>query len=251
MAAGGEESDGVGEAGCGRQEGSEVMPSHLRRRPRVLLGLTGSVASIKAAPLVAALALIADVKVVATAAATHFFDAADLPLVDPGANVFADEDEWHTWRVVGDPVVHIELRRWADILLVAPLSANTLAKLANGMCDNLLTCVVRAWDFGDEEKRVLLAPAMNTCMWESPFTRRHLDAMLHLGGSGGSGGEKRGTGGDGGGDSARISGGTVGVIDPVEKVLACGDVGNGAMASVDTIVATVALHAGNLALAAD
>jgi phosphopantothenoylcysteine synthetase/decarboxylase len=189
----------------------------------VLLGLTGSVASIKAAPLVAALALIADVKVVATAAATHFFDAADLPLVDPGANVFADEDEWHTWRVVGDPVVHIEL----------------------------LTCVVRAWDFGDEEKRVLLAPAMNTCMWESPFTRRHLDAMLHLGGSGGSGGEKRGTGGDGGGDSARISGGTVGVIDPVEKVLACGDVGNGAMASVDTIVATVALHAGNLALAAD
>lgn len=50
-------------------------------------------------------------------------------------------------RQVGDPVMHIELRRWADILIIAPLSANTLAKAANGMCDNLLTCVVRAWDF--------------------------------------------------------------------------------------------------------
>ncbi len=48
---------------------------------------------------------------------------------------------------MGDPVLHIELRRWADVLLVAPLSANTLAKMANGLADNLLTCVVRAWDF--------------------------------------------------------------------------------------------------------
>lgn len=47
---------------------------------------------------------------------------------------------------MGDPVVHIELRRWADALVIAPLSANTLAKLAGGLCDNLLTCVVRAWD---------------------------------------------------------------------------------------------------------
>lgn len=48
---------------------------------------------------------------------------------------------------VGDPVIHIELRRWADALVIAPLSANTLAKMAGGLCDNLLTCVVRAWDF--------------------------------------------------------------------------------------------------------
>ena len=50
--------------------------------------------------------------------------------------------EWRAWKTVGDPVLHIDLRRWADVLLIAPLSANTLAKLANGMCDNLLTCVV-------------------------------------------------------------------------------------------------------------
>jgi hypothetical protein len=53
-----------------------------------------------------------------------------------------DEEEWRDWGVVGDPIMHIELRRWADCLVVAPLSANTLAKLAQGLCDNLLTCVV-------------------------------------------------------------------------------------------------------------
>lgn len=58
-----------------------------------------------------------------------------------------DESDWRDWQKVGDPVLHIELRRWADIFVIAPLSANTLAKMANGMCDNLLTCIVRAWDF--------------------------------------------------------------------------------------------------------
>ena len=48
---------------------------------------------------------------------------------------------------MGDEVLHIELRRWADVIVVAPLSANSLAKLAGGLCDNLLTCVLRAWDF--------------------------------------------------------------------------------------------------------
>ena len=44
-------------------------------------------------------------------------------------------------------MLHIEFRKWADVLVVAPLDANTLAKLAGGLCDNLLTCVFRAWDF--------------------------------------------------------------------------------------------------------
>jgi phosphopantothenoylcysteine decarboxylase len=59
-----------------------------------------------------------------------------------------DDDDWRGWRKVGDDVAHVELRRWADALLIAPLSANSLAKVANGLCDNLLTCIVRAWDFG-------------------------------------------------------------------------------------------------------
>ena len=58
-----------------------------------------------------------------------------------------DEEEWHVWQAKGDPVLHIDLRKWADLLVIAPLSANTLAKTAQGLCDNCLTSVVRAWDF--------------------------------------------------------------------------------------------------------
>ena len=57
-----------------------------------------------------------------------------------------DEEEWEAWKKRGDPVLHIELRKWAHVLLITPLSANTLAKISNGICDNLLTQVCRAWD---------------------------------------------------------------------------------------------------------
>jgi len=51
--------------------------------------------------------------------------------------IFTDQDEWK-WAERSDPVLHIELRKWADLLLIAPLSANTLAKISNGLCDNLV-----------------------------------------------------------------------------------------------------------------
>lgn len=57
--------------------------------------------------------------------------------------VLRDTDEWAAWDRLGDAVVHIELREWADALVVAPLSANTLAKLAQGLCDNLLVGAAR------------------------------------------------------------------------------------------------------------
>lgn len=57
-------------------------------------------------------------------------------------------------------MLHIELRRWADALVIAPLSANSLAKLAGGLCDNLLTCIVRAWDF----HRALLVRGMRNAV---------------------------------------------------------------------------------------
>ncbi|GIM14859.1 hypothetical protein Vretimale_17744, partial [Volvox reticuliferus] len=139
--------------------------------------------------------------------AKNFINEADLPTeVMP---VLGDEAEWRQWRAVGDPVLHIELRRWADVLVVAPLSANTLAKMANGLADNLLTCVVRAWDF---TKPLLVAPAMNTAMWASPFTSRHLDTLTQLGVN-------------------------VVVVPPVSKRLACGDEGTGAMAAPEVIAA--------------
>jgi len=73
--------------------------------------------------------------------------------------VHLDEDEWPTgegqlWQR-DDPVLHIELRRWAEVFVIAPLDANTLAKLACGLADNCLTCVCRAWT----RAAVILAPA--------------------------------------------------------------------------------------------
>jgi phosphopantothenoylcysteine decarboxylase len=102
-----------------------------------------------------------------------------------------------------------QLRKWADVMLIAPLSANTLAKVSHGLCDNLLTCIVRAWDFS---KPLLVAPAMNTHMWSHPFTAPQLDILQRLG---------------------------VVVIPPISKRLACGDVGVGAMAAVESIVDAV------------
>lgn len=77
-----------------------------------------------------------------------------------------DEEEWHQWQQKGDPVLHIDLRKWADLLVIAPLSANTLAKVAQGLCDNCLTSVVRAWDFS--KPLVVSAsshPAVMSSLW--------------------------------------------------------------------------------------
>ncbi len=177
----------------------------------ILVGVTGSVATIVVKKLVDALSARGhEVQVVATKSSLYFFDSDSL-----GVKVWKDEDEWPgNGYERGQSIPHIELRRWADALLIAPLSANTLGKLAGGLCDNLLTCVFRAWDF---KKPVVIAPAMNTHMWESPFTRIHLRTLEGL----------------------SALGLKLVVIDPIAKTLACADVGIGAMAEVDTIVSSV------------
>ena len=174
-------------------------------KPNILVGCTGSVASIKVPQLVAALSSLGNVKVVATDAASHFFTAADVT-----CRVYRDADEWSAWSQRGDPVLHIELRRWADVFLIAPLDANTLAKLANGLCDNLLTCVARAWDV--RRRPLLFAPAMNTLMWEHPLTSRHVEQLTAFGYM---------------------------YVPVVTKTLVCGDKGDGAMAEVKTLVQSV------------
>ena len=209
-----------------------LTPNFKRRKEDykvdVILGMTGSVASIKAGELIMRLAYLAgpritSLKVVATKAAKHFFNWEEVKkdLSSPNIGFHSDEEEWRDWKKVGDPVLHIELRRWADILVIAPCSANTLAKLANGLCDDLLSCIVRAWDFKDPNKRLIIAPAMNTMMWESPFTQKHLETLVELGGGTMD-------------DQKRVQ-----IIGPVEKTLACGDVGNGAMASPEDIARLV------------
>lgn len=202
------------------------------RRLRVLIGITGSVAAVKAAEL---LSLLQEghgweVRAVATASAKRFLvsEAEEAARGDAARDGDAsaqenswrgllrrldtDEEEWGMWRRKGDPVLHIELRRWADIFLIAPLSANTLAKLAAGICDNLLTSVFRAWEFRSG-KPVVLAPAMNTEMWEHPFTEQHIRTLQSLG--------------------------DVHIVQPVVKTLACGDTGRGALAHLPDVVRAV------------
>jgi hypothetical protein len=106
-------------------------------------------------------------------------------------------------------VLHIEMRRWADIIVVAPASANLIAKAANGISDNFVLSVIRAWDFS---KPCVMCPAMNTAMWIHPSTKESLTKLQSWGWD---------------------------VLGPVVKRLACNDRGNGAMVSVPDIKAYV------------
>jgi phosphopantothenoylcysteine decarboxylase len=210
---------------------------------KVLLGVTGSVAAIRTPALYEKLREAGyEVKIVATTAALYFFDPAGMG--SPGQAqrnrevVILDDDEW-PGRDAGrryqrdDPVLHIELRRWADLFLIAPLDANTLAKLATGLADNCLTCVWRAWD---PNRPVILAPAMNTLMWEHPLTRRHLRQVA---GDLGAGTVPQDLNLDAMVNRINASCRTLRVIAPQSKRLACGDVGVGAMAELEEIVSAV------------
>nr|CAD7590932.1 unnamed protein product [Timema genevievae] len=184
------------------------------RRKRVLIGCTGSVAAIKTAMIGADLLRQGvDVRIILTESARHFFRRDDF---EPREGVFTDEDEWGMWKGRGDPVLHIDLAKWADLFLVAPLDANTLAKLAQGLCDNLLTCVARAWD---PKKPLVFCPAMNTQMWDHPLTSTHISALQSWG---------------------------YRLVPCVTKTLMCGDTGLGAMAEPGTIVGAVAEILGTL-----
>ncbi len=200
----------------------------------ILLGVTGSVAAIRVPALFSALAGRGhSVRIVATSASTHFFNPAEIGGTGERDSklVTLDEDEWPAagYRR-GNGVLHIELRNWADLFLVAPLDANTLAKLAVGLCDNALTCVWRAWDWN---KPVVLAPAMNTLMWLHPFTKKHLRSLAADFGAAHLPGHFD--------EEALIQqindrAKNLRIVPPTTKLLACGDHGVGAMAEVDTIV---------------
>jgi phosphopantothenoylcysteine decarboxylase len=209
--------------------------------PRILLGVTGSVAAIRTPTLYRALREAGHaVRVVATDPALYFFDPADLgpresddPAL-PSGPLHRDADEWPEGGYHrSDPVLHIDLRKWADVLIVAPLDANTLAKFALGFSDNCLTCVFRAWDFA---RPVVLAPAMNTLMWDSPVTHRHLKQILIDRGDGLA--RDDWTLAEADAVFARHAPGIV-LVPPQAKRLACGDVGLGAMAEVAAIAEVV------------
>ncbi len=107
--------------------------------------------------------------------------------------------------------MHIELRKLSSILLIAPLSANTMGKIANGLCDNLLTCVARCWDLKNHS--FIVAPAMNTMMYEHPITEYQLKLLS---------------------ETLKIK-----VLPTLSKKLMCGDEGYGAMLDVPSIIKEV------------
>lgn len=213
-------------------------------KAHLLLAASGSVATIKLPNIIRALSHQRhhnlSIRIILTSAAKRFLSgqSAEQPsysslLQFPAVEaIYDDESEWaEPWRR-GSEILHIELRRWADLLVIAPLSANTLAKIVAGMADNLLTSVVRAWDTtgeidgrdvgdsrdGDGEKRkkkkIIVAPAMNTAMWLHPVTAQQMRVLQE-------------------------EWDWFEVLPPQEKSLPCGDVGTGAMREWTEIVRVI------------
>ncbi|REL31175.1 bifunctional phosphopantothenoylcysteine decarboxylase/phosphopantothenate--cysteine ligase CoaBC [Thalassotalea euphylliae] len=169
----------------------------------IVLGITGGIAAYKGPELVRRLKEQgANVRVVITESAKAFVSSLSLQAVS--ANPVADD--------LLDPQAelamgHIELAKWADLILVAPATANTIAKLAHGMADDLLTTIALA-----TAAPVAIAPAMNQQMWHNPITQRNLNELAKFG---------------------------IKQFGPAAGEQACGDVGLGRMLDVPELVSAV------------
>ncbi len=171
------------------------------RAPRILLGVSGGIAAYKAAELVRALVREgAEVQCILTRRAEQFVTPLALATLSgrPVARTeFGDEP--------APTILHIDLVRWADALVVAPATGNVLARFARGLADDLLSTVYLAFD-----GPVVVAPAMNPRMWDHEETRENV---------------------------ARLGRRGVTVVPPGEGFLACGDEGAGRLVPLEEIVA--------------
>lgn len=171
---------------------------------RLLLGVTGGIAAYKSPDLVRRLRDAgAEVKVVMTRGAREFITPLTLQAVS-GNRVHTDLLDADAEAAMG----HIELARWADAIIVAPATADALARFAMGRADDLLTTLLRASD-----APVLVAPAMNQAMWRDPATQKHYQSLLGRGYQ---------------------------FIGPAEGAQACGDTGAGRMSEPLDIAAKAA-----------
>ncbi|MFA5008950.1 MAG: flavoprotein [Candidatus Omnitrophota bacterium] len=142
-------------------------------KKNILVGVCAGISSYKTCELVRL--LVKDgfsVRVIMTESATKFVT----PLVFQTLSVnmvyldmFAPAKE--------EGIKHIELTEWADICVVAPLTANTLSKIAGGICDNLLTTVICALP---ATKKIIFAPAMNTNMWKNPIIQENVKKLKKI-----------------------------------------------------------------------
>ena len=171
----------------------------------ILLAVTGSISAYKAADLTSQLTKLGHhVKVLMTPAATAFITPLTLQVLSKQAvlvEVMTEEDP--------KQIKHIDLGKEADLFLVAPASANTIAKLAHGFADTIDTSTALALP---SEVKKFLAPAMNTKMLDHPATQNNLETLKSYGYQ---------------------------IIPPREALLACGDQGSGALASIETILTTI------------
>lgn len=172
---------------------------------QITLAVTGSISAYKAADITSQLTKLGlEVKVLMTPAAQKFITPLTLQVLSKqpvGLDVLLENDPKR--------IEHIDIGKETDLFLVAPASANTIAKLAIGLADNMVTSTALALPLGTKK---LLAPAMNTKMLEHPATQRNLKLLQDYGYQ---------------------------IIQPRDTVLACGDQGAGALATVDTIIQTV------------
>jgi phosphopantothenoylcysteine decarboxylase/phosphopantothenate--cysteine ligase len=172
----------------------------------IVLGVSGGIAAYKAPELVRRLQDAgADVRVILTPNASRFVSPLSLAAV---SNHGVIVDQW------GDPerggVDHIELARWAELLVIAPATANILAKLATGIADDALTTFAIA-----HRGAVMVAPAMNTYMLQHPTVTENVERLRRRG---------------------------VEILEPDSGLLACGDEGAGRLPDVPVIVARVKSH---------
>lgn len=137
---------------------------------KILIGITGSIAAYKSILLVRLLIKEgAEIKVITTVSAKDFVSPLVLSTLSKN-KVLTDLSDESSWAN------HVELGRWADLMLIAPLSCNTLAKMANGLCDNLLLAV-----YLSATCPVIVAPAMDEDMWKHASTSNNIDRLRSYG----------------------------------------------------------------------
>jgi len=172
----------------------------MAKKKKVILGVTGSIAAYKSADIASRLTQAGvEVCVVMTQEAEHFITALTLQMLSCNKvyrDMFEAQDAWD--------VEHVSLADTADLILIAPATANVIAKLSSGLCDDLLTCTVMA-----SKAPVLLAPAMNDNMYAHKSVQANIERLKKIGYK---------------------------FVGPVRGRLACGRSGLGRMSDVDEIV---------------